>query len=79
MNSKQKEHWTKLGVYFGFPTCCIEQFCDNNNGDREKRSKAGNGTGLLPCTKHAKQINSGKIKLKDLIQNREHPEEFPKT
>lgn len=72
---------TENGRYFGYPECCIRSFirgplfaCDRN----PVQLVASNGTGFIPCVKHAKQVVSGKIKLKDLIlPTREELREFP--
>ena len=62
-----------LGMYYGYPSCCIIYFLTNFNfngsNSRQKYSnkciKAGNGSGFIPCPGHAKEINEGKIKLED--------------
>lgn len=38
------------GVYYGFPSCCIEHFCDNKNKNTlDYEDHPMNGTGYLPC------------------------------
>lgn len=79
---------TPLGRDLGYPECCIKEFCAQppvvlkyskaTKADK-KRYQAGkiNGvfTGFIPCIKHAEEILARKIKLEDLIKNR-NPE-FP--
>ena len=68
--------WTLMGLYFGFPVCCINEFCTKDYPDK-KRSKAGNCSGFIPCSAHAEQILKKEIKLEDLIGKRYCPINFP--
>lgn len=80
------------GKKYGYPICCINAFVaqppsqlklSGNKKDNELRFKMGhlNGTftGFIPCLIHAKQIQAGKIKLVDLIDEQERtvPAPFP--
>lgn len=38
--------WVFMGKYFGFPDCCIKNFCSGNN----KESSLFDGTGYVPCS-----------------------------
>lgn len=73
--------WAQSGLYYGYPCCCIHEFCTDVFGNREVRSKAGqlNGksTGFIPCTKHSEQINAGEITLESLIEHRMCKSVFP--
>lgn len=82
------------GKELGYPDCCIKEFCDQPPELLNQREEAtaedvgrfdagcidGQFTGFIPCVKHSKEILSGKIKLSDLIKNR-NPEfpPFPTT
>lgn len=74
----------KAGKMFGYPICCINEFCKQspqkmkdtqptqNDIIRFKAAHINGGwTGFIPCTKHAKLILSEKIKLSDLIKGRD--------
>lgn len=81
-NLGQRElSWAETGLFYGYPSCCIHEFCTDVFGNREVRSKAGrlNGetTGFIPCTKHAEQINAGEITLESLIEHRVCKGVFP--
>jgi len=82
------EENSPFGIELGYPKCCIKEFCDQppillehskRTKDDMRRYKAacinGNFTGFIPCKIHAKEITTGKIKLEDLIENRNT--EFP--
>jgi hypothetical protein len=80
---------TPLGIALGYPECCVKNFGLHSPGymraghaDRTKMQECykagcidGKFTGFIPCYTHAVQINSGKIKLTDLVKNRSS--EFP--
>ena len=61
------EYFTKQGRKFGYPDCCIKQFCERWSASKEQ-IRASAGSGFIPCMEHAKMINDGKIKLVDLIE-----------
>lgn len=72
----------KVGIYYGYPECCIEFFM-KNMFDKEKRKnaqknfKVSEGTGFIPCTNHTKQILKKKITLHDILHNRQCETLFP--
>jgi hypothetical protein len=68
------------GDYYGYPRCCTKEFMETFYKQKTiEQQKAGNGTGFLPCVKHAEEILAGKIKLTDLIlPTRKHPKPFPR-
>jgi hypothetical protein len=68
--------WVYYGRYYGFPKCCIDAFCKIGKTSKA-RTKASDGSGFIPCAKHAAQINSEKIKLTSLIKNRVCKSKFP--
>jgi len=69
----------ELGKYYGYPQCCIVEFIEDiiNNRNSSVRSSKSDNTGFIPCTKHYIQIMKGDIELKDLIDSRCCPHEFP--
>lgn len=70
------DQWTYYGKYYGFPECCIHDFC-HPRGNRDRQFQASNSTGFVPCKDHAEQILSGQVTLEELITNRKHPISFP--
>ena len=66
------------GLYFGYPTCCIEYFLTYYDFDRSNKNqqyaksciKAGQGTGFIPCPSHCKEIRNGITRIEDCINNR---------
>lgn len=86
------ESSVKSGKAYGFPNCCIKEFCKKTprmmkasglTNDDKLRFKAaivdGNFSGFVPCIEHAKQILSGAIKIHDLIDKskRKVSNDFP--
>ena len=59
-----------LGIYFGYPKCCITQFCSEIINERDPSERNIDGSGFIPCREHYLEIISGDIKLIDLIKNR---------
>ena len=74
---QRKRLGRETGRHFGYPTCCIKQFCESNGIDKQMRFKASKQTGFVPCSKHAKEILEGKITLESLIKNRKEERPFP--
>ena len=68
----------KVGEYFGYPPCCIDEFMRTRGSHNKERSKASKNTGFIPCSAHTEQILAGEIRLKDLITNRTCNTRFPK-
>jgi hypothetical protein len=67
-------NYIETGIFYGYPKCCIKAFeKDLDIGllyiNRKKREKASKN-GFVPCIKHARLINKGKIKIESLIINR---------
>lgn len=72
----------KLGVYYGYPECCIDFFMKTMfdkqlQKNAKKNIRASNGTGFIPCTKHAHKILKKEIKLQDILRNRDCEATFP--
>lgn len=63
-----REQWQHYGKHYGYPQCCIDQFC---YGIRTRSQyRAGNHTGFLPCKKHSRLVLLRELTLKDLISKR---------
>lgn len=72
-----KLRFTGLGLYFGYPQCCIDEFVKGfiaGTGFKRKKRKL-NGTGYVPCAACNKK--SEKQLLKTIATNRKHAEPFP--
>lgn len=79
----------QLGYDLGYPDCCIKEFVNQppesmkgapSKVDETRYKSAcinGKFTGFIPCEKHAKMIESGEIKLSDLITDRIIVPSFP--
>lgn len=70
-----------MGMFFGYPSCCIEATVQRCNGSdfsitREQES-VHQGTGFVPCQSCAQDIIAGKTTLEGLIQNRVSSLPFP--
>ena len=74
---------SKVGEYYGYPKCCIDQFVENMYSDRRNNIhnqmsyKASKG-GFVPCIEHAEQILCREINIADLIVNRQCKTKFPR-
>jgi len=75
---------TKLGEYYGYPKCCIDNFMENirnckpvNKLNFMDNYKAANNTGFIPCDEHTRKILQKEVKLKDIIINRQCENKFP--
>jgi hypothetical protein len=68
MGLRKYSKWERLGIYFGYPRCCIDAFCNEMILRHQKR--AGNQSGFIPCKKHARMVLHKTVRLEQLIQNR---------
>ncbi len=47
---EQKPYWGFMGLYFGFPPCCINEFCSLHWSERNfSETHPSFGTGYVPC------------------------------
>jgi len=58
-----------LGVYFGYPDCCIQEYCTDILNNRDPGNRRINGKGFIPCTSHYNQIQLG-TPIESLIDKR---------
>lgn len=73
MNNPRTPIWQENGKEFGYPQCCIDDFCGRtffSEADENQQKVGENGFGFIPCPEHAKQIVEGTIKIESLIKNR---------
>lgn len=60
-----------MGLYFGYPTCCIKYYCENTLKDMSYYSRVvGSYSDFYPCEFHAKEVHGKKVLLKDILVNR---------
>jgi hypothetical protein len=76
------DYYRKVGKFLGYPECCTEAFIKVSRLHLELKIEkvrliTGKSSGFLPCLKHAKMIEKGKITLESLIKNRKVKEPFP--
>ena len=75
---KQIPNRRDIGEYYGYPKCCIEEFEKNKLKRPSKlQSKISKFQGFIPCISCCKLIMEDKIKIYNLIQNRECELPFP--
>ena len=66
--------WKTLGVYFGYPECCIEAFLTEDFSIRPTRKLSG--TGYIPCAKCNEKYTEEEL-TENINKNRECPTPFP--
>ena len=86
-NKETIEHYRKLGGYFGYPKCCVNHFINITVNRKismteiHKKYKnnynVSNNTGFIPCTRHTNIILNNRMKLEDIIRNRNCERKFP--
>lgn len=67
--------WTFMGKYFGFPECCVTDFCSSS----ERLNSPFDGTGYVPCPCCNKLITSKSVMtqfISEINANRYHNSEF---
>ena len=72
---KKKPWWVFMGKYFGFPDCCIINFCTTS----KRELSVFDGTGFVPCPKCNKLLVSDAVKqefIDNFNSNRFHPHQF---
>ena len=68
------------GKYYGYPRCCIKAFEKQSaifGPPKQLQCKVANRKGFIPCMACCKLIIDDKIKIEDLIKNRECELSFP--
>lgn len=69
-----------LGEYFGYPSCCVDYFCNDLFQTRitaHQKAVKSLGYGFVPCEDCARKVVEGRVGVQDLIQNRICNTEFP--
>ncbi len=69
-------HWYKLGIYFGYPKCCITEFIYHiqTKTSHTRGKRKFDGTGYVPCMK-CNQKNHMML-LEYIHKNRQHNKRF---
>ena len=68
------------GKYYGYPECCIKAFERQSaifGPPKQVQCKVANRKGFIPCMACCRLIIDKKIKIEDLIKNRECELSFP--
>ncbi len=86
-----KNEFISIGIYYGYPECCIKNFvrnilCKGKYASAIKKSpsriqrRISNHCGFIPCSYCCWKILTKQIKIEDLIKNRicENPFTPPK-
>ena len=62
-------HLEYYGKFYGFPTCCIQEFKEyfEEAKERTNEQRQACSNGFVPCHEHSLQILSGTVKIEDLI------------
>lgn len=88
MRSFHRNPFRSIGLYFGYPTCCIKYFvqnilCYGPNASSTKKSpsrvqrRVSKNTGFIPCSYCTWKILSKQTTLSGLITKRISPNAFP--
>lgn len=56
-----------LGKFYGYPECCIKEFCKNIFHDEDSHTRNIDGSGFVPCTEHYEKIKKEEITLDSLV------------
>ena len=73
----QADMFRQSGLYYGYPSCCIEEFVMNNVYNKGCSLITAAYGGFVPCQKHTMMIVNKKINIRDLIGKRSSQYEFP--
>lgn len=73
----QENNCRQTGLYYGYPSCCIEEYIMNNIYNKDCSLISAAYGGFIPCEKHTMMIVNKKISIKDLIGKRSSQYEFP--
>lgn len=76
-HSEKIKMWRDWGVYFGYPKCCIKDFCTRGYKMTKEQEEVNKNLGFVPCPSCSKKILEGKETLESLIKNRKHKDPFP--
>lgn len=75
----RKETWIENGRYFGYPECCIKDFCERGYELTVEQELVHQNIGFIPCPECAKKITKGEATLESLLIERECPDPFKKA
>ena len=76
-SKKRAMAWVDSGVYYGYPKCCIINFCERGYKKTKEQVEIGkNNIGFIPCPSCSKKVVNKEITLKSLIKNRECKKPF---
>lgn len=73
-----KEQWVEYGIYYGYPKCCIINFCTRSLKLTKEQDAVHKNTGFTPCPECSKKILKGEATLESLLTDRICKKKFPK-
>lgn len=72
--TEPKSYGEVVGMFFGYPKCCVETWSPNGNMIpwklRSNEIQKASVNGFVPCQKHAEQINNKKIDIISIINKK---------
>jgi hypothetical protein len=77
LSTELRELWIENGHYFGYPECCIKNFCERGFKLTDEQEAVHKHTGFTPCPECSKKILRGEATLESLLVNRICKEPFP--
>jgi hypothetical protein len=78
VNKPNKESMKQLGIFYGYPECCIDSFLKVPSSERTRdQRRAHKNNGFIPCHNCSVKIINGEITLEGLITNRVCRNRFP--
>lgn len=64
------ERWTAMGRAFGFPECCVAEFCLRLSFGLRSEPRPFDGTGFVPCAGCSRELTAGLISEARFLQER---------
>ena len=66
LKSWKKKHWIETGIYYGYPKCCIVDFCVRGYKMTKEQEQVHKNIGFVPCPKCSKKNVRNKNKAEEL-------------
>ena len=76
---RPKKGYVAYGVYYGYPDCCIKEFCELLLRKRKptiEQILTGKGSGFIPCLECCEKVKEG-MRIEEILVNRKCPMAFP--
>jgi hypothetical protein len=72
VSKEKQEYWTKMGLMYGYPMCCIEEFLIV---EIPRPVRKFSGTGYIPCAKCNEKTEQ--VMIDEIEKNRTWHKPFP--